>query len=71
MFVLKGREAELVRLSALVCNCEIVYVIGVEKMSCEEYIVEINKMLSIALERRDLPVLSFIYKLLCKYVQTV
>ena len=43
--------------------------IGVEKMSCEEYIEEINQMLNIAHKRRDRAVLSFIYKLLCKYVE--
>ena len=44
--------------------------IGVEKMNCEEYVEEINKMLSIAFERRDERVLSFIYKLLSRYIKT-
>ena len=47
----------------------IVHMIGVGKMSCEEYIEEINKMLGIAFERRDKPVLAFVYKLLCKYMK--
>ena len=55
----------------LVCGCDIAHMNGVEKMNCEEYIVEINKMLGIAFERRDRSVLSFIYKLLSKYVNTI
>ena len=56
-------------MAALVCSCDIAHMNGVEKMNCEEYIVEINKMLGIALKRRDRSILSFIYKLLCKYVE--
>ena len=39
-------------------------------MNCEEYIVEINKMLDIALKRGDKPMLSFIYKLLFRCMKT-
>ena len=56
-------------MSALVSNCEFVHMIGVGKMSCEEYIEEINKMLGIALERRDKPILAFIYKLLSRHMK--
>ena len=56
-------------MSTFVCDCEINHMIGVEKMNCEEYIVEINKMLDIAHKRRDRAVLAFVYKLLCKYVE--
>ena len=42
---------------------------GVEIMNCEEYIVEINKMLDVALKRGDRSIMAFIYKLLCKYVK--
>lgn len=38
-------------------------------MSCEEYIEEISKMLSILCEREDKGVLAFIYKLLAKYMK--
>lgn len=45
--------------------------IGVEKMSCEEYIEEINEMLDVILKRRDKPMLSFIYKLLFRYMKAI
>ena len=38
-------------------------------MSCEEYMEEINKILSIYLKRRDKEILGFVYKLLCKYME--
>lgn len=58
-------------MSTFVCNCEINHMIGVEKMSCEEYIEEINEMLDVILKRRDKPMLSFIYKLLFRYMKAI
>lgn len=38
-------------------------------MSCEEYIEEIHKMLSVLCEREDKGMVAFIYKLLTKYMK--
>ena len=69
MFALNRREEDGAHLSALGNICEDVYMIGVEKMSCEEYVKEIKRMLDIALKRRDRSFLDFVYKLLRKYVE--
>ena len=50
-------------------KCEMDHMIGVEKMSCEEYIEEINTMLGVVSKRRDKEMLAFIHKLLSKYMK--
>lgn len=40
-------------------------------MSCEEYAKEINKMINNMLEQQNMEILSFIYKLLSKYIKSL